>query len=116
VNFPWNRLPPSPAPSSDLATRALEARVQALEDRHAHIAADAGLLRVEWSEILDKIQHWASRQSARDQKAAKRGLDALAAAQEPAGDTNGEGPVPQSHLTGKAALRARLRARTQIGG
>jgi len=95
---------------------ALEARVRALEDRLAHLSAEAGLLRVEWSEVLDKISHWAKRQASRDQKDAHRRIDALANSQEPPGDTNGEGPVPEPHLSTKAALRARLRSRTQIGG
>lgn len=108
MKLPWNRpVLPSPPPTDV----ALEARVRALEERLAHISADSGLLRVEWSEVLDKISHWASRQSGRERKAVKERLDALAAAQEPAGDTNGHQadihPAPLS----KAQLRALVRAR-----
>ena len=117
MQMPWNRRLPTAQPTDTLPlVAALEARVRALEERLAHISADSGLLRVEWSEVLDKISHWASRQSARDQKTAKRNLDALATSQEAQGDANGPEQVSQGHLTGKAALRARLRARNQIGG
>jgi len=111
VKWPWNRPLPAPPPAYD---SALEARVVALEQRLAHIVADAGLLRVEWSEILDKISHWASRQAARDSKAARRNIDA--AAQEPAGDTIADGSVPQSHPQTKAALRALVRSHGRMNG
>lgn len=111
MTWPWNRptaaLPTAQANGPDLA---LEARLRALEDRLAHIVADAGLLRIEWSEVLDKISHWASRQSGREGKVAKQRLDALASQDAP-GDPNGAPPVSQPYPTDKAALRALLRSR-----
>jgi len=121
MKWPWNR---DADPSRLLgkleidakvrAAQELEARVQALEDRHAHLVADAGLLRIEWSEVLDKISHWASRQSGRDGKKAKQALENLA--QDAPGATIGEGPISQYPPNSKAALRALVRARRGNGG
>lgn len=84
--------------------------MHALEARLAQMTADAGLLRVEWAEVLDKISHWASRQSGREAKKAKQNLDILA--QEGAEATIAEHPAPRS----KAELRSLLAQRRANGG
>lgn len=113
MKWPWNRPDPHPA---ELPSQEIASRVRALEERIAHLTADAGLLRVEWSEVLDKISHWASRQAGRDRKAASRSLEALSASEDAPGTTNPEHLISQHPPTSKAALRALVRARQRNGG
>jgi len=117
MKLPWNRTEPMPPPPAATfvtatpdTTPQLEARVRALEDRLAHIVADAGLLRVEWSEVLDKISHWASRQAGRDRKAVNRSLEKLA--EDAPGPTISAEPAP----TTKAELRRVLASRSGRNG
>jgi len=114
IQFPWNRprevSPPPPTESAASPVAGLEARISALEQRHAQAAADVGLLRVEWAEVLDKISHWASRQSGREAKKAKASLDNLA--QDAPGDTIAAHPAPRS----KAELRTLLSQRRSLNG
>ena len=62
-------------------------------------------IRLEWAETADFIQHWASRQAKRDQRATKRALE--------------EPPEPMAQegvsATDKAALR-RLAASQRVSG
>jgi hypothetical protein len=80
---------------------------------------DAGL-RLEWAEILDKINRWASRQAARDRRRAGSQLDGLEIAEDAPGATNGGGDGvevdPVAIGAQRAFLKAQLRARIQPRG
>lgn len=66
-------------------------------------------MQLHWSEVLDKLQAWAQRQSARDRKHANRSLDRLSQEEEapaaPSPDI-----APQSPVDVKAELRRRVAA------
>jgi hypothetical protein len=71
---------------------------------------DLALVRIEWTEVLDKLQAWTNRQNARDAKRLKAGIEKLSESHEDAPEpTNGGGALPDTaHL--KIALRKRLQA------
>jgi hypothetical protein len=78
------------------------------------MAATTGLLRVEWAEVLDKINRWASRQTGRLARAANAALEK--AAQDDAGPTiSGEGAQGTGAIT-KADLRRRVNQRGLSNG
>jgi hypothetical protein len=100
---------PSPLADQQAALRACEDRLRALEARVTDMAATTGLLRIEWAEVLDKINRWASRQTGRLARAANAALEK--AAEDAPGSTNDDGPVPQHPPTSKSDLRRLVRGR-----
>lgn len=111
--FNWLFPAPQPAPSpvEQLPPQpTLDARLREIESQLRDIA----LLRIEWTEVLDKLQAWTNRQNARDAKRLKAGIQQLSETHEDAPETTNSGG-PTSHPTDlKQALRQRLRA--QNGG
>jgi hypothetical protein len=103
---------PSHAPESASADAKTELAAQL-----SQLTADVAGLRLEWAEILDKINRWASRQAARDRRRASAELDGLEIAEDAPGDANGgEDGVevgPAGNAAQRAALKAHLRARIQ---
>jgi len=93
--------PPRPpeAPDSDLGTR-LDAVEKTLRE--------VQLMRLEWAEVLDKLTAWTNRQSARDAKYLKVGLQKIA--QDAPESTNDGEAVPTPTPT-KQDLRRALQAR-----
>lgn len=104
--------PPPQAPSEADATD-LRARIIKLE----HQAAENVDLKLEWAEVLDKLQRWTNRQSARDAARLKSGLHTLAeTAQDAPGATNGGGGDHEPARMDRAAQKAALRAKISNGG
>ena len=99
MKWPWTR---SSAPaesvtaSHEAALRALDDRLRAVEAQLSSQTASLGLIRVEWAEVLDKVNRWASRQAGRLSRQAKESLDAAADAPEAAGAT-----IPQQAGVGR---------------
>jgi len=78
-------------------------QVASLEDVQRRMVA----IELAWAETLDFIQHWASRQAKRDQRAVKTKLEPSAAATE----DPPQQPLPiGSHEAVKAELRRRAKA------
>jgi hypothetical protein len=78
------------------------------------IAADNAELRLEWAEVLDKLQSWANRQTARDSKRVKTALTKATETDqdsEPAGEALPVRPPADQRSyrlpEGKAELRRR---------
>jgi hypothetical protein len=101
---------PSEPPTAEPGT--LAARV-------SHLESELSTLRLEWSETLDKLGRWASRQSARDRRRVDRDLDQLAG---DSPETHEDAPqaangVPADNgslidrVSRKAALRRQLNGR-----
>jgi hypothetical protein len=93
------------------------------QGRLSQVESDLAMVRLEWAEVLDKINAWANRQAARDRVALKRTLgaaqpgdDEVAIEQEARAAANGDDPpeqlagVPQSGRLSKIE-RYRLRNR-----
>jgi|GEM_PF-4652488 len=117
MKLPWNRsqepaAPPSPTDGP--ALRALEARMLAVEQQLSGLTGSLGLIRVEWAEVLDKINRWASRQAGRLSKQAKDNIEAAGESQDAPGSTNGQGGGV-GRLT-KADLRRLAYERRSNGG
>lgn len=72
------------------------------------LRAEWAAMQLHWSEVLDKLAAWSARQSARDRKAANKGLDRLAQ------EEVQEGPQLQEsaaqHVETKDELRRRAAA------
>lgn len=93
----------SPGPSLEIRLREVENELR-----------DLKLVRLEWTETLDKLQAWTNRQNARDAKRLKAGIERLSESHEDAPEpTIPAGPPLDPHAL-KNSLRARLRA--QNGG
>jgi hypothetical protein len=120
--WPWNRQQtPSHAPENTIAPSQEsppdeEELANSLSVRLSQLESDLAGLRLEWAEVLDKLNRWASRQSARERRRAVAQLDELGdgpeIAQEAAGATNGHLPdsgSPDERSRLKAALRAKIR-------
>ena len=102
------------------ADQHVTARAGDLEARVSQLTAQVQGLQLEWSETLDKLSRWASRQSARDRRRVAIDLDGLAgdaqeAHEDAPGATNGGGPTSGS-LPDRTALKAALRRRIHSGG
>ena len=111
LNWLFPASQPAPSPVEELPPQpSLDARLREIESQLRDIA----LLRIEWTEVLDKLQAWTNRQNARDAKRLKAGIQQLSETHEDAPEsTNGSG-VPSNPADVKQALRQRLRA--QNGG
>ena len=113
-----NAAPTAPAPTplanQEAALRACEDRLRALEARVTDMAATTGLLRIEWAEVLDKINRWASRQTGRLARLAHANLE-KAAEDDPGPAIPGEG-VPKGRAVTKSDLRARVRTGGRFNG
>jgi len=76
--------------------------------------SELNALKLEWSEVLDKIGRWASRTAARERRRADRELDTLGdgseIAEDAPGTPNGEDPAPSSP-TSRTALKSALRGK-----
>jgi hypothetical protein len=116
----WNwlltpsRTPSKPPPAA--AETAPPATLHALAERIVALEAQNTQLQLAWSETLDKIGRWASKQAARERRRVDRDLDLLAGddgpiAQDGAGDANGGEPTMPTVPTDRAAQKAQLRAR-----
>lgn len=126
MKLPWNREPEPPqeaAPPSAALLTALSLRMddaiqrlEAIERTLAEQRASLSLVRVEWAEVLDKINHWASRQAGRLSRKAQAGLDALANAQDAPQGTNGEGAGTGTHPVTKDQLRRLVNSRMRGQG
>lgn len=69
-------------------------------------------IRLEWAEVLDKINRWASRQAARERQRAVRELGNLAEAPETHEDAPGPTNGGESgSMADRASAKAQLRAR-----
>jgi len=103
--FNWpKRAPALPAQVLDLAPPDLGTRLAAVEQG----LKDVQLMRLEWAEVLDKLTAWTNRQSARDAKYLKTGLQKIA--QDAPELTNAEEPIADPRAM-KAELRRRLYTR-----
>lgn len=101
--------PPAQAP--DAATVAdLGARLYKLEQTFGELVD----LRLQWTEVLDKLQRWTNRQNARDAARVQRELQTMAETSEDAPGTPISPQVGGNQGDIKLALRRRLRA--QNGG
>jgi hypothetical protein len=99
-----------PAEGTVTPDQNLSARLSALEESMRQMQ----LIRVEWTEVLDKLSAWTNRQNARDAKRLKAGLEKLSESPEDAPETtNATGAGLDPHQL-KQALRQRVRA--QNGG
>lgn len=81
------------------------------------IAADNAELRIEWAEVLDKLQAWANRQTARDTKRVKRTLGE--AADGPPDDPAPQGeqiprPVGEQRFQNRPDAKFELRRRAAL--
>lgn len=107
MKWPWTRHQP-PAPPPEPATPQtyldLDHRVQELERALGHLSTDLTTLRMEWAEVLDKVNRWFARQAGRLGRDVRTALEK--ANQDDAGATNGQEGGPHPQPTGKAALRA----------
>lgn len=74
-----------------------------LETRLRRLETEVAALKLEWTELLDKVLH-------RLQRAAKRDRDAIASPSEAPQSINGAGSGVGYPLDAKSALRARARA------
>lgn len=121
--WPWNRQEtPSqhpddagngsqePPPDDDEVASSISAQL-------SQLTSDLAGLRLEWAEVLDKLNRWASRQSARERRRAVAQLDQLSGdgpeiAEDASGATNGHelgNGAQVDRSIAKAALRAKLR-------
>lgn len=101
--------PPPQAPDNG-AIADLGARLAALEKTYGELVD----IRLQWTEVLDKLQRWTNRQNARDARRLQTELGTLADSTEDApGPTIPQGAGVDPHQL-KNALRQRLRA--QNGG
>lgn len=102
------RAPPAPSPTAQApdsgSLPVLAARVAELEK----MLRDLTMLRLEWSEVLDKLQAWTNRQTARDARRVKSGLSTLEA---PEAIQSDDPPPDQQQPMTKAELRRRLSQR-----
>lgn len=90
--------PPAPHPSTADVLADVDARLSKLEGQLT-------TLRMEWAEVLDKINAWASRQAARDRRAAGKALEASLNDDPPADGVQGTpptGPVSKDELRRRA--------------
>lgn len=110
MKWPWNRPPPGlppPEPATPQTYLDLDHRVQELERSVAHLTTDGSVIRMEWAEVLDKINRWFSRQAGRIGRDVRTALERAERAHEDAlGDTNGEGGATRPGPLTKADLRA----------
>lgn len=122
--WPWNRQQTPSEPPAAAAAPPPAPLDGSLEARLSQLTAELAGLRLEWSETLDKLGRWASRQAARDRRRVDRDLDQLSEGSEShedtPGDTNGGGPgvvEAQTSRGGRAALKAALwRQAAQLNG
>lgn len=98
----------------EVVPQSLDERLRAIEAKLTDMTASTGLLRVEWAEVLDKINRWASRQSGRLSRQAKAALDAAETAEDAPQAPIGGGPGSGRPATSKAELR-RLAAMRRTG-
>jgi hypothetical protein len=113
---PWNKQAPTSQPAPTPTAPASE-WPNPLAAQLSQLTADLSALRLEWSEVLDKLNRWTKRQSARDRREVNSGLahlgeDGPEMAEDAPGATNGHDPAPgspEARLAAKAALRSRLR-------
>lgn len=118
--WPWNRQrtpskPPPDAPGLD--ADAPDDEPGSVQAQLSQLTSDLAGLRLEWAEVLDKINRWASRQSARERRRAVAQLDGLNGdgseiAEDALGATNGQEQGNGARLdrsAAKAALRAQIR-------
>jgi len=95
-----------PSEGSDTPVTNLDGRLLEIEAQ----LRDLALVRIEWTEVLDKLQAWTNRQNARDAKRLKAGIEKLSESHEDAPEpTNGGGALPDTAQL-KIALRKRLQA------
>jgi hypothetical protein len=113
---PWNKQAPTSQPPEHAPTAPQEPS-EPLAAQLSHLTADVAALRLEWSEVLDKLNRWAKRQTARDRRQVHGQLDELGQegpeiAEDAPGATNGHHPAPgspEARMAAKAALRSRVR-------
>lgn len=106
---------PSDAPATPI--EFVPAELADLQAQLSQLTADLAGLRLEWAEVLDKINRWASRQAARERRRVNVELDHLGEngseiAEDAPGATNGHAPAPgtpEARLAAKQALRSRIR-------
>jgi hypothetical protein len=99
-----------PPPDDDEIAGSIQAQL-------SQLTSDLAGLRLEWAEVLDKLNRWASRQSARERRRAVAQLDHLSGdgpevAEDAPGATNGRelgNGAPPDRSAAKAALRALIR-------
>lgn len=121
--WPWNRQEtPSHAPH-DATDRTAEPPPDddeiagSIQAQLSQLTSDLAGIRLEWAEVLDKLNRWASRQSARERRRTVAQLDGLTGdgpevAEDAPGATNGQDVGNGAHpdrSAAKAALRARIR-------
>lgn len=112
---PWNKQSPTPQPPPTPTAPASE-WPNPLAAQLSQLTADVSALRLEWSEVLDKLNRWTKRQSARDRREVSAGLELLGEngpemAEDGPGATNGHDPAPgtpEARMVAKAALRSRI--------
>jgi len=119
--WPWNRQqnPSEHASNGDLPIGEMVERQPEPSETPLHtqvqlLATELASLRLEWAEVLDKINRWASRQAARERQRAVRELSAMSddqeTLQEAQGPTNDAGMGSQAD---RATIKAQLRARAR---
>lgn len=94
-----------PAPVQGLAD--LQASLDTLRHEFARLRGDYDQIALDWATTLNRIGQWASRQAAREQRAAARALEAAA---DPPPPPAPEGPQDIRALD-KSALRQLVRQR-----
>lgn len=123
--WPWNRQETPSHHPDDAGDRTQEpppdddAIASSIQAQLSQLTSDLAGLRLEWAEVLDKLNRWASRQSARERRRAVAQLDQLSGdgpeiAEDAPGATNGQEQGNGAHLdrsAAKAALRARITRR-----
>jgi hypothetical protein len=116
--LPWDRQTTPSEPPQNAQAPAVEPP-GSLEARVSHLTAELAALRLEWSETLDKLGRWASRQSARDRRRVDRDLDALGSddpsTHEDAPGATIAGGADSGSLSDRSALKAALRRRIHNG-
>jgi hypothetical protein len=107
--FSWlKRAPSAPSPTAQAPDSASLSALAARVGECEVALKDLTMLRLEWSEVLDKLQAWTNRQTARDARRVKSGLSAL---EQPAEVAEQEQQTTDQQPITKAELRRRLASR-----
>lgn len=102
-----SELPPQAPPAPVQGLAELQSALDTLRHDFARLRGDYDQIALDWATTLNRIGQWASRQAAREQRAAQRALEGATGAEPP------PAPAPANDLRSlsKAELRAVVRAR-----
>jgi len=102
--------PPEPSENAPSAPEAVPPLPDDIRQALMRLQSEWASMQLHWAEVLDKLQAWSSRQSARDRKAANKGLDRLAQDGEMELQQGPQLDPPAPHIETKDELRRRAAA------